>query len=106
MRYIGVLSNLSLISVAALLLLVTTSFAGDKDKKSEVDNDLKAHIEMHEKTAKAHERTAECLKDGKPVDECRAEFRKARPGDGQGCGMGMAPGHGRGMGKGRGKRTQ
>lgn len=33
------------------------------------------HIEMHEKMAKAHQQTADCLKSGKIFDECRAAFQ-------------------------------
>lgn len=89
-----------LLSVAVLSLLATTAFAqgGGKQKSTQAGTDLKAHIEMHEKMAKAHDQAADCLKDGKPIEECRAEFKKACPGDGQGCGM-MGMGHGARKGK-------
>ena len=88
---------MKLILMVIFLILAASVYAASNE-------DLKNHIEMHEKMSKAHEKAAKCLKDGKPLDECRAEFRNTCPGNGQGCGMGM--GHNEGMGKGRSKRYQ
>ena len=50
---------------------------------------------MHEKMAKAHSDAAECLKSGKPHDECRKNFKAACKDSGDKmCGMGMGKGKG------------
>ena len=73
--------------------------------------DRQAMVERHEKMADLHKKVAECLKAGKPVDECHAAMAKECPMRGSGacpmkggqCGMCMGMGgKGRGMGPGKG----
>lgn len=68
--------------------------------------DLKSHTEMHKNMAKAHEQAAKCLEEGKPLEECRAQFREAcgSAGGPGWCGKGMGKGRGHGRGKGQGPR--
>ncbi|MGE3388249.1 MAG: hypothetical protein AB7K41_16105 [Bdellovibrionales bacterium] len=82
------------------MLIASFAFAQTKetDKVPAIDT---GHIEMHEKMAKAHQQAADCLKAGKPADDCRQSFRAqckeaGEPGQ---CGIG-GPMKGR---KGRGK---
>jgi len=83
--------------LAGLFVLSAPAFAEDAKKDSaKKEWDPKAHIEMHEKMADAHKKAAECLKAGKPTEECRTQFKQACHDAGQGACPGM-------MGKGKGK---
>lgn len=83
-------------------MLMATSWIAfaQNQQPSGAGDDVTAHIAMHEKMAAAHKDAAECLKEGKPVKECRSRFQAACQDSGamMGCGMG------KGMGMGRGPR--
>ncbi len=63
-----------------LILAVVMVFGGalsaeEKDSaKMPMGHD--EHIQMHEKMSKAHHEAAECLKSGKPEEECKTAFHK------------------------------
>ncbi len=50
------------------------SFAQKKSVTKEVES-KQFYIQMHEQMAKAHQQFAECLKSGKPEEECRQSFK-------------------------------
>ena len=73
-----------------LLSIFTGSFAFAQTESTTKPALDTAHIEMHEKMSKAHQQAADCLKSGKPVEECRTAFQSTckdvgEPGH---CGMG------------------
>lgn len=53
--------------MASLILAVVPASADHHEK-------MQDHIQMHEKMAKAHQGAADCLKAGKPMDECKKSF--------------------------------
>lgn len=72
-----------LTAVAALMSLSLPLLAADKTPSPSgtpgqpSPEALKKHIEMHEQIAAAHQGAADCLKAGKPMQECRSQFMKA-----------------------------
>lgn len=58
------------------LIVLSFALAGNVFAEEAAKTDAK-HIQMHEQMAEAHKNAAQCLKDGKSVDVCRAEFKKA-----------------------------
>lgn len=89
-----------LTTILALLGLSLGAPAFADDEKKSGEDDMKSHIEMHEKMAKAHSEAAECLKSGKSRDECKEKFKEACGKEGKGCMMGH---HGKHKGHGKGK---
>lgn len=105
--------NLKTFSLSLFALVGALALAGAADDAAKTAApDRQSMIERHEKMADLHKKVAECLKAGKPVDECHAAMAKECPMRGSGacpmkggqCGMcsGMGPGKGRGMGPGKG----
>lgn len=78
-----------IILLATMLNFVPT-FAQQKATTVKVDQ-KQTHIQMHEQMAKAHQQAAECLKSGKPEEECRNAFREmcSEYGGHGMCGAGM-----------------
>ncbi len=61
---------------SVLILVTSTLWAQEKQATPPptATNTQLEHIQMHEKMSKAHQQAADCLKSGKPVEECRTEF--------------------------------
>ncbi len=75
--------------------LLAVSLLAKADDKTKTPVTKETHIQMHEDMAKAHQKAAECLKSGKPEEECRNEFMneaKAHGGSDH-CGEGMMRKH-------------
>ncbi len=81
----------NLILMMAVMSFVSLASADDKS----MPMDKEHHMQMHEQMAKAHQQAADCLKAGKPEEECRAAFHKMcdeASGTGH-CGEGMMHDH-------------
>jgi hypothetical protein len=83
--------KLSYFTLTAILAFsALPAFAQNKPKANPTPS-LESHIAMHEKMAAAHQGAADCLKAGKPTEECREQFRSKckEAGLGMECRMGM-----------------
>lgn len=79
------------------MFVASSSFAqadDSKDSKKQLAANI-SHAEMHEKMSKAHQQAADCIKSGKPIEECREEFRTMCKGFADDGHCGMEPMHGR-----------
>ncbi len=74
---------------AILICLTHISFAEEKAPPKAADQNQ--HIQMHEQMAKAHQQAADCLKSGKPAEECKKAFHEMNKemGEHENCGHGM-----------------
>lgn len=63
------------IILLSVLLATNLSFAEDKTSTKDTDQN-QDHVQMHERMAKAHQQAADCLKAGKPPEECRKDFHE------------------------------
>lgn len=59
-----------------LFASLLTSTAALAQAPANPDPKLEEHIQMHEKVGEAHKKVAECLRSGKPKDECGPVFHK------------------------------
>ncbi len=72
------------------VLCINPTFAQDKAATKEMDQKA-SHLQMHEQMAKTHQQAADCLKAGKPEEECRKAFHDMcrEAGGPEKCGQGM-----------------
>lgn len=57
------------------IFVAASSYGADRAKES----DTKSKIELHEKMATHHQKAADCLKAGDPVEKCNKEAMKDCP---------------------------
>lgn len=87
--------------IAVAVLFAVPSAARSAEAKT--DPQAREAAQMHRRMAELHEKAADCVESGRPMEDCRAEAMKdcpmARTGD---CpfkeGMGMKMGRKKGMG--------
>lgn len=81
--------------------LIISSVGMAQDKAAAKPSSVAEHVQMHEQMAKAHQQAADCLKSGKPEEECRKAFHESC--QGMGCGE-KCGGPGMGMHHGKGRK--
>jgi hypothetical protein len=96
--------KLTMTLALVLGLAFSTAAFADHHEGKEADKDPKKHIEMHKKMAEAHEKAADCLKDGKPEAECYDAFKKAKKEAGCDCCGAKECDLKKGKGKGKNKK--
>jgi len=90
---------MKIIVMLIALALSMPVFAEDETTKDPAAKmDTKTMVERHKKMAKAHEKAADCLEDGKDVAECHAQLKETM--EKAPCPV-DCPMHKKGMGKGR-----
>jgi hypothetical protein len=88
-----------LILAVAIVCLAGGSYAEEKESEMKNGKDERQEtMMMHEQMAKAHQQAADCIKTGKPEEECWSNFRTMCKSAGgyERCGAGMYRKH---MGK-------
>ena len=75
--------------------LMALSLYAKAEDKAKAPSTKESHVQMHEDMAKAHQKAADCLKSGKPEEECRNEFMNEAKthGGADHCGDGMMKRH-------------
>ena len=56
------------------LICLTANLYAEEKKDAKKEMNSQEHMQMHEKMAKAHKDAADCLKSGKPEEECKTAF--------------------------------